>query len=63
VAEKLFDEVVTISCLPDHIYKDFVTQSRIIELDVFEERFKHGFRKERDKAFADKNNNFEFKIV
>jgi hypothetical protein len=30
VAEKLFDEVVTISCLPDHIYKDFVRNQELL---------------------------------
>lgn len=60
-AEKLFDEVVILSCLPDHIYRDFVTQSRIIELDVFEERFKTWFfRKAKEIAHLQlhKNNNF-----
>ena len=60
-AEKLFDEVVILSCLPDHIYSDFVTQSRIIELDVFEERFKTWFcRKSKEIAHLQlhKNSNF-----
>ena len=60
-AEKLFDEVVILSCLPDHIYRGFVTQSRIIELDVFEERFKTWFfRKAKEIAHLQlhKNNNF-----
>lgn len=38
-AEKAFDEVVILSCLPETVYEKFVTKSRIIELEVFQETF------------------------
>ena len=60
-AEKIFDEVVILSCLPANIYSGFVEQSRIIELDVFEERFPTWFfRKAKEIAHLQlhKNNNF-----
>jgi hypothetical protein len=41
-AEKHFDEVVILSCLPKDIYKPH-TDIRVIELDVFEETFKTWF--------------------
>jgi hypothetical protein len=41
-AEKSFDEVVILSCLPKAIYKNH-TNIRVIELDVFEETFKTWF--------------------
>ncbi|MFI1745826.1 hypothetical protein [Thalassobellus sediminis] len=41
-AEETFDEVVILSCLPKDVYKDN-TSIRVIELDVFEERFKTWF--------------------
>lgn len=41
-AEKTFDEVVILSCLPKRIYKAH-TNLRVIELDVFEETFKTWF--------------------
>ncbi|MFI0430093.1 hypothetical protein [Mariniflexile sp. HMF6888] len=41
-AEKSFDEVVILSCLPKDIYKPH-TNRRVIELDVFEETFKTWF--------------------
>ncbi|HEX9600253.1 MAG TPA: hypothetical protein VF985_02065, partial [Mariniflexile sp.] len=41
-AEKRFDEVVILSCLPKDIYKPH-TNLRVIELDVFEETFKTWF--------------------
>ncbi|GIQ58554.1 hypothetical protein Flavo103_16900 [Flavobacterium collinsii] len=59
-AEKTFDEVVILSCLPSTIYSGFVAKSRIIELDVFEEKFKTWFfRKAKEVAhlkFHKKNN-------
>lgn len=42
-AEKTFDEVVILSCLPSEVYTEFVTNSKIIELEVFEENFKTWF--------------------
>ncbi|URC13074.1 hypothetical protein [Flavobacterium sp. B183] len=60
-AEKTFDEVVILSCLPSTIYSGFVAKSRIIELDVFEEKFKTWFfRKAKEVAHLKlhKKNNF-----
>jgi hypothetical protein len=59
--EKTADEVVILSCLPARIYSDFVVNSRIIELDVFEETFKTWFfRKAKEVAHLQlhKKNNF-----
>ncbi len=42
-AEKSFDEVVILSCLPAEIYLEHITNSRIIELTVFEENFQTWF--------------------
>src|SRR5690606_27830878 len=41
-AERDFDEVVILSCLPKNVYKPY-TNTRVIELDVFEETFKTWF--------------------
>lgn len=50
-AERAFDEVVILSCLPKEVYSGFVTNSRIIELDVFEENFTTWFfRKAKEVA-------------
>ncbi|OXB20785.1 hypothetical protein B0A80_17815 [Flavobacterium tructae] len=50
-AEKTFDEVVILSCLPSTVYSGFAVKSRIIELDVFEEKFKTWFfRKTKEVA-------------
>ena len=50
-AEKTFDQVVILSCLPAKVYKEFVTHSKIIELDVFEEKFTTWFfRKTKEVA-------------
>ena len=60
-AEKTFDEVVILSCLPANIYDDFKIKSRIIELDVFQETFKTWFfRKAKEIAHLQnhKKNNF-----
>ena len=60
-AEKAFDEVVILSCLPEKVYTGFVTNSRIIELDVFEETFSTWFfRKAKEVAHLQlhKKNNF-----
>lgn len=60
-AEKVFDEVVILSCLPAAVYLEFVTKSKIIELDVFEEKFPTWFfRKAKEIAHLQlhKNNNF-----
>jgi hypothetical protein len=48
-AEKTFDEVVILSCLPSAVYIGLVFKSKIIELDVFEESFKTWvFRKAKE---------------
>src|SRR5215217_2462269 len=60
-AEKVFDEVVILSCLPAAVYLEFVTKSKIIELDVFEEKFPTWFfRKAKEIAHLQlhKKNNF-----
>ena len=60
-AEKTFNEVVILSCLPKEVYSGFVTNSRIIELDVFEETFSTWFfRKAKEVAHLQlhKKNNF-----
>lgn len=60
-AEKTFDEVIILSCLPKEVYTGFVTNSRIIELDVFEETFTTWFfRKAKEIAHLQlhKKNNF-----
>ncbi|MFV8368159.1 hypothetical protein [Flavobacterium sp. LB2R40] len=60
-AEKIFDEVVVLSCLPAAIYSEFAFKSKIIELDVFEENFKTWFfRKAKEVAHLQlhKKNNF-----
>ena len=50
VAEKEFDEIIILSCLPINIYKN-ETKCRIIELDVFNEHFKTWFfRKAKEVA-------------
>lgn len=50
-AEKTFDEVLILSCLPVEVYAEFVSKSKIIELDVFEENFKTWFfRKAKEVA-------------
>lgn len=50
-AEKAFDEVVILSCLPKEVYSNFVTNSKIIELEVFEEKFPTWFfRKAKEVA-------------
>lgn len=50
-AEKVFDEVVILSCLPATAYSGFLNKSKIIELDVFEEKFKTWFfRKSKEVA-------------
>lgn len=60
-AEKTFSEIVILSCLPKEVYSGFVTNSRIIELDVFEETFSTWFfRKAKEVAHLQlhKKNNF-----
>ena len=41
-ANKIFDEVVILSCLPEEVYDEHINL-RVIELDVFEETFKTWF--------------------
>lgn len=60
-AEKAFDEVVVLSCLPKEAYAEFALNVRIIELAVFEERFPTWFfRKAKEVAHLQlhKKNNF-----
>lgn len=60
-AEKAFDEVVVLSCLPKEVYEEFALNVRIVELAVFEERFPTWFfRKAKEVAHLQlhKNNNF-----
>lgn len=60
-AEKTFDEVVILSCLPVETYSNFVTNSRIVELPVFIEKFPTWFfRKTKEVAHLrlHKNDNF-----
>lgn len=38
-AEKQFEEVVILSCLPAAVYENFSQKTRVIELAVFEEKF------------------------
>lgn len=50
-AERTFDEVVILSCLPVTVYLGFLNKSKVIELDVFEEKFKTWlFRKAKEVA-------------
>lgn len=50
-AEKTFDEVVILSCLPKEIYTDFTKKTKVIELQVFQEKFKTWlFRKTKEIA-------------
>jgi hypothetical protein len=60
-AEKKFDEVVILSCLPASVYEGFLQKSRVIELAVFQEKFPTWFfRKAKEIAHLQlhKNNNF-----
>ena len=60
-AELLFDEVVILSCLPAAVYEGLSKKARIIELDVFEEKFPTWFfRKAKEVAHLQlhKKNNF-----
>ena len=60
-AEKQFDEVVILSCLPVSVYEGFLQKSRVIELAVFQEKFPTWFfRKAKEIAHLQlhKNNNF-----
>jgi hypothetical protein len=60
-AEKQFDEVVILSCLPASVYEGFLQKSRVIELAIFQEKFPTWFfRKTKEIAHLQlhKNNNF-----
>lgn len=60
-AEKTFDQVVILSCLPALVYKGFATHSKVVELEVFEENFKVWFfRKAKEVAHLKRHrkNNF-----
>lgn len=59
--EKQFDEVVILSCLPASAYQGFLQKSRVIELEVFQEKFSTWFfRKAKEVAHLQlhKKNNF-----
>ena len=61
-AEKAFDEVVILSCLPSSVYEG-KTNLKIIELSIFEEHFKTWFfRKTKEVAHLQrfKKDNFGF---
>jgi len=50
-AERQFDEVVILSCLPASVYEGFLQKSRVIELAVFQEKFPTWFfRKAKEVA-------------
>lgn len=50
-AKKEFTEIVIFSCLPKEVYEEFNFQCKIIELDVFEEKFPTWFfRKAKEVA-------------
>ncbi|WP_163407776.1 glycosyltransferase family protein [Flavobacterium ajazii] len=60
-AEKQFDEVVILSCLPASVYEGFLQKTRVIELSIFEEKFQTWFfRKTKEVAHLQlhKKNNF-----
>lgn len=62
-AEIIFDEVVILSCLPATIYSEFAVNSKIIELDVFEETFiTWFFRKAKEVAHLQLHNKNNFGI-
>lgn len=50
-AEQQFDEVVILSCLPASVYDGFMQKTRVLELEVFEEKFQTWFfRKAKEVA-------------
>ncbi|WP_291086334.1 MULTISPECIES: hypothetical protein [unclassified Flavobacterium] len=50
-SEKKFDEVVILSCLPKEAYLEYNHSAKVVELDVFEERFATWFfRKLKESA-------------
>jgi len=60
-AEKTFDELVILSCLPKEVYIPHSIQSKVIELPVFQEKFKTWFfRKTKEVAHLQlhQKNNF-----
>lgn len=60
-AEKQFDEVVILSCLPALVFDGFLQKTKVIELAVFEEKFQTWFfRKTKEVAHLQlhKKNNF-----
>lgn len=60
-AEKSFDQVVILSCLPKEVYEGFIFKTTVIELDVFVEKFSSWFfRKTKEVAHLQlhKKNNF-----
>lgn len=60
-AKQKFTEIVIFSCLPKEVYEEFNFQCKIIELDVFEEKFPTWFfRKAKEVAHLQlhKNGNF-----
>ncbi|WP_418263866.1 hypothetical protein [Flavobacterium faecale] len=62
-ADKIFDEVVILSCLPKEVYSGFLSKNRVIELAVFEEKFPTWFfRKAKELAHLQKHKNNNFGI-
>lgn len=60
-AQKSFDEVVILSCLPSHVYTNLSNNTKVIELKVFQEKITTWFcRKTKELAHLQlhKNNNF-----
>jgi len=52
-AKQNFSNVVIFSCLPKEVYEDFNLNCKIIELEVFDEKFiTWFFKKVKDCAFA-----------
>jgi hypothetical protein len=60
-AEQSFDQVVILSCLPKEVYEGFISKTKVIELEVFVEKFSSWFfRKTKEVAHLQlhKKNNF-----
>lgn len=60
-AEKQFDEVILLSCLPAFVYDGYLQKSKVIELAVFQEKFPTWFfRKAKELAHLQlhKKNNY-----
>lgn len=60
-AERQFEEVVILSCLPASVYEGFLQKTKVVELAVFQEKFQTWFfRKAKEVAHLQlhKKNNF-----